>query len=157
MIILKSETNVFHKGKDIELNQPIFAMGELIGTDKHNLFFKERYYYELEEQIINPGYGDSVSEPEFIKNTKVMVDKNYSLDRNFFPLKKIHTGDELNAKQIQENLGTVDGLFEVIGFDITPLTGWSDGNQINFEQMFKTLLTQKQYFGVTKWNIVAQL
>ena len=153
MITLKSQNTVTILTKKGSITTYIYVSGDFVSQTKTKLKFRELYYYYDESTIVTGS-----SDPVF--NTgPTLVRLPGSSEETIYNLKmKDAVGETFTAEETEYNKTTVDYLFNVLGADITKKidgvgTGYSNGVDLNFNQIFYAVQVNKEYFGITNWII----
>jgi len=161
MITLESQNlvNITQEGGEV-LSLKIYALGEFIKQSRTHFTFREMYYYKEERQEVNPNEGED--EPEFI-TTEYQIYLSESSERKTIPTKIEDFGDNPTLEEQEYNNNTLDYLFQQHGSNITKDsdgvvgTGYSEGMEQSFNNIFLALQNQSKYEGVTGWVIVPPL
>ena len=156
MITLKSTNQITLLTKNGEVTTHIYVMGDFISQTKTKLQFREIYYYYDQSTVVTE------SEDPVFNTGPTLVKLQGSSESTIYNLKmKEAVGKTFTAEEIKYNENTVDYLFNILGNNITKDTdvesgtGYSNGVNLNFNQIFTAVQSAKSYYGVTSWDIEA--
>jgi len=161
MIILKSKNTLnITKGSGEILNTNVYALCEFIKQNSTHFTFREMYYYIEERQEVNP--NEAEDEPEYI-TTAYEIFLPESNERKTIPIKVEDFGENPTPEEQEYNNNTLDYLFQQHGSAITKDsegitgTGYSEGIEQSFDNIFLALQNQTKYNGVTEWVVMPPL
>ena len=134
MITLKSQNTVTLLTKEGSITTYIYVSGDFVSQTKTKLKFRELYYYYDESTIVTGS-----SDPVF--NTgPTLVRLPGSSEGTIYNLKMKDAVGETFTADITKK---IDGVG----------TGYSNGVDLNFNQIFYAVQVNKEYFGITNWII----